>query len=217
MKVSERDESEAERRAAAWLASHGEPLDDLQALGFHLRARAALGKALDVLGRADVPALVVKGTVLAYALYPRPIDRPIRDIDLRVVPAHLGRAVAALEGAGGRILVSSRVYRNAVLKFHQMEIDLETRIGPPFVCAVSVASMVRRAERTPVGLGFAHLRPELHDHALLLAVNAFKDRLDLVARWRLRDLGSLNGTSSSASCGNWETCSPRLSAFTILP
>ena len=156
-------------------------------MAVHLRARAALGKAIPALEAAGVPTLIVKGAVLAYALYRSPLDRPIRDVDLRVAPEHLARAESTLVAMGAKRLVSSRVYQSVVVRFEGAEIDVEATVGPPFVCAVGVEAMLRRAERTDAGLGFSHRRPELHDHALLLAINLFKDRLDEVDAWRLRD------------------------------
>ncbi|HEY2510948.1 MAG TPA: nucleotidyltransferase family protein [Polyangiaceae bacterium] len=183
--------AEIERRRA-WLDSHGEALDDVAAYGYHVLARTALRESLRRLDAAGIPALVVKGVVLAYLLYDTPIDRPLVDVDLRVRPADLPRALAALQaapphGERARPLVSSRVQQTAVVSLHRIQIDLESHIGPRFVCKTSVATMLQRAERTDQGLGFPHLRPELHDHAVLLAINLFKDRMTGGA-WRTRDL-----------------------------
>ncbi len=163
-------------RAAAWLRAHHEPIDDGAALAFHVRAAWGRERALALLREADVPALVVKGAVLAHLLYESPIERPILDVDLRVRGGDLARAVRAILAApNAHIKVSSSVYRNAVLSLRGVEIDLETTIGPRFLCAVGVAEMLGRAEEAVEPLGFRHLRPEIHDHTLLLAINVFKD------------------------------------------
>ena len=52
------------------------------------------------LGAAGVPDLVVKGPVLAEAVYRRPDLREYVDLDLLVAPADFAAAIAALEGAG---------------------------------------------------------------------------------------------------------------------
>ena len=185
-------ESDAAVRARAWERLHGEPFDDVRAMAFHLRARAALGRALARLDAAGVDALVVKGALLAHTLYASPIERPIRDVDLRVRPGDLERAAALLaEAPNARRLVASRAYASVVLSVDKVEIDLEARVGPPFVCAIGVDAMLARAERTDAALGFAHLRPELHDHALLLAVNLFKDRFVDASGMRGEDLARL--------------------------
>jgi hypothetical protein len=55
-----------------------------------------------LLGRHDIPALALKGPVLAHLVYPRASSRSFRDIDL-LVPGHLlPRAIAALEATGAR-------------------------------------------------------------------------------------------------------------------
>jgi hypothetical protein len=169
--------------------SHGEAFDDVAALAFHLRARSVLGTVLARLDAASIPVLVVKGAVLAHTLYPTPIDRPIRDIDLRVLPSDVRHASELLTATpGARLLVRSWVYGTSVVSVQKVEFDLESAIGPRFLCGASIAAMLDRAERTSEGLGFSHLRPELHDHLLLLCVNLFKDRLSEVPGWKLRDL-----------------------------
>ena len=64
-----------------------------------------------------------------------------------------------------------------MLSIRGVEIGLEAMIGPPFVCAIGVEDMLARAEEAVEPLGFSHTRPEIHDHALLLAINLFKDHV----------------------------------------
>jgi len=188
--------TEYESRAEAWLELHGHPIDDLAARAYHVWARGALREALRRLERAGVPAVVVKGAVLAYLLYDDPIDRPILDVDLRVRPGDLDAAVKALtaaaaDGAGaGRLLIASRAVETAVVSLRKFQVDVEGHVGPRFLCATPVERLLERAVRTEEGLGFPHLRPELHDHVILLALNLFKDRHP-GGRWRLRDLQRL--------------------------
>jgi hypothetical protein len=163
-------------RAAAWERAHHQEIDDAAALAFHVRASWGLERALARLSKVAVPALVVKGVVLAHLLYDSPTERPIRDVDLRVRGSDLRTATRAiLDEPGARLLVASSFYGNAVLSLRGVELDLETTIGPPFVSAIGVSAMLERAEETVEPLGFPHRRPEIHDHALLLAINLFKD------------------------------------------
>ena len=76
-----------------------------------------LERSLGRLGAAGIPTLVVKGAILAHWLYARPIERPLRDVDLRVRPGDLRRATEARSRVepGARLLVRSRVHRSAVL------------------------------------------------------------------------------------------------------
>jgi hypothetical protein len=54
------------------------------------------------LGRAGVPAMVIKGADFAYRLYPRSCLRPFRDIDLLVPRRAIERAEDVLEALGYR-------------------------------------------------------------------------------------------------------------------
>jgi hypothetical protein len=58
-----------------------------------------------------------------------------------------------------------------------MELDVESSVGPPGLCALSVDTMIAHAQRRREPFGFEHLIPELHEHALLLCVNVFKDKM----------------------------------------
>lgn len=66
----------------------------------HLRTLADLDLVDAALEAAGVPYLVVKGPVLAEAVYRRPDLREYVDLDLLVAPADFGRAIGALERAG---------------------------------------------------------------------------------------------------------------------
>ncbi len=61
-----------------------------------------LRRVLHALDAADVPAIVLKGPVLARTLYPTAVFRPYTDLDLVVPEPREERAVAALTAAGLR-------------------------------------------------------------------------------------------------------------------
>jgi hypothetical protein len=65
-----------------------------------LRRRSCLIRVLDALGRESIIPLAYKGAALAYFAYPDPVTRPMVDIDLRVEPSDMPRAVAAMESIG---------------------------------------------------------------------------------------------------------------------
>jgi hypothetical protein len=67
---------------------------------------ADLADITSTLGSAGVEFLVVKGPSLAEVVYPDPLLRAYHDLDLVVRPAHLPRAVDALEG-DGHVLVDA--------------------------------------------------------------------------------------------------------------
>jgi hypothetical protein len=66
------------------------------------RHRAEIGAVVDALAEAGIPALLFKGTALAYTVYPRPWLRPRVDTDLLVAPTDRDRARRILEARGYR-------------------------------------------------------------------------------------------------------------------
>jgi hypothetical protein len=54
-------------------------------------------------------------------------------------------------------------------------IDLEPTLGPPHVTDLSVEDVLARSVSGRPWLGFDAQVPDLHDHALILAINVFKD------------------------------------------
>jgi hypothetical protein len=63
------------------------------------------------------------------------------------------------------------------LKVADVWCDVAAFVGPAGTCALGVADLLARAELGDRELGFLHARPELHDHVLLMAIDAFKDKL----------------------------------------
>ena len=66
----------------------------------HLRKLHALRRATDVLERAGIAVVAVKGPVLASCWYGDPAARAYHDLDLLVDPAAFGAAIDAVVGAG---------------------------------------------------------------------------------------------------------------------
>lgn len=113
----------------------------------------------------------------------------MRDVDLRVRPEDLERAVDALvRDARAAVVRRSRVYKQAVVLVDGIEFDIETTIGPPYLSRLDVASMLARARRSVAPLGFSHWQPELIDHVLLLVTNLYKDHVVEASRWSVDDL-----------------------------
>jgi hypothetical protein len=106
------DQAEAERVAPllhlAWRGAGWLPPGAAAALRQAYMASGAqnalllrdLGRVLDRLAAAGVPALALKGAALLERRYGNPALRPMTDIDLLVQAADLGRAQAALAGLG---------------------------------------------------------------------------------------------------------------------
>jgi len=160
----------------------------------HQFAAKAFCEVTSAFESAGVPCLAVKGIVLSRLLYEAVEQRPMVDVDLRVRPRDLERARRAARDRGWSVKSTSRQLGTFEMHVEHTLVEIESTIGPPGVCAIGVGEMLERAATvTSPELG-SHLEPELHDHALLLCVNAFKDKLVLAqthAREDLLRLGAL--------------------------
>jgi hypothetical protein len=165
--------------------------DPLHTWAQHQFALDALRRVLVVFEREGIETLPVKGVVLAHSLYAGVHERPIVDVDLRIVPEDLPRATRALAREGWRVQRNSNQLGSRALFVERMLVEIETTIGPPGLCAIGVGAMLARSTRTSRGLGFVYREPEIHDHALVLCVNAFKDHLVESNPWTRTDLERL--------------------------
>jgi hypothetical protein len=151
----------------------------------HVAARSTLIAATRVLDRAHVPFLVVKGAVTAYSLYPDPSERPLGDVDIRIRPQDFRRSARAFDGAGWSVSDWKPDYGAFIADLRGVSVDVESVIGAPGLCAMSIEEMMSRATRGPSGADFQV--PEVHDHAVLLCVNIFKDKFVHATPWGIED------------------------------
>ncbi len=159
----------------------------------HAHARLALERVLGVCQKAGIDVLPVKGILTAHLFYADPGQRPIQDIDLRVRPRDLGPIRRAGAGAGWRQLSRSMAYGTLGFDVLGFLVEFESHVGPPGLCGLSIDQMLRRATPCVDPFGMPHLQPEIHDHALLGCVNAFKDKIVDAPPWALRDLEIVPG------------------------
>jgi hypothetical protein len=146
----------------------------------HQRVRATLERILPILASAGIPCLIVKGATLVGQLARDPATRPLADIDVRVKPSDFETTVGLIANLAE---TSQRYppYPNAVFVVRGQAVDLEASIGPPFLTQLSVAELLARhvlVDGVPA--------PCVTDHALLLAVNYFKDAGNAPS-WTLED------------------------------
>jgi hypothetical protein len=134
-----------------------------------------------------IPILPVKGVLTAHLLYEDVASRPISDIDLRIPPRCFRQAVRVAREQGWSLNTLCPTLWTAIMKVDGWEVDLEGALGLPGLCTLSVEDVMRRARRAVEPLGFTHLQPELHDHTLILVLNAFKDGLRPMP-WAIEDL-----------------------------
>lgn len=126
---------------------------------------------------AGIPTLPVKGIVIASTLYDDPIQRPMLDVDVLVRPRDFHAALRIANSQEWPVVRDSRALGGAALVVNKVSVDLACTIGPPGLSALGVAGLLNRASRIEGRLGFPHWSIELHDHALLVAVDLFKDKL----------------------------------------
>jgi hypothetical protein len=159
----------------------------------HQHAQVVLEQVLSVCRSSGIDVLPVKGVLTAHLWYRDPGERPIQDVDLRVVPGDLRRVEQAGVDAGWRLLLRSRAYGALAFDVLGFLVEFESHVGPPGLCGLRVEAMLKRALRRTEPLRMPHLQPEIHDHALLLCVNAFKDKLVDAPAGAVRDLELLPG------------------------
>lgn len=145
----------------------------------------------EVIGRCDqaaIPVLPVKGVITSRVLYADVAERPITDVDVRVRARDLPNFRRAAAAAGWRSGRVSRAYRNLTYDFGFLALDVEACVGPPGLCALEIEAMLDRSERREIAPGLVVSVPEVHDHAVMLTVNAFKDKIVTATPWALADL-----------------------------
>jgi hypothetical protein len=152
----------------------------------------ALGAVVRAIGLPDV--LPVKGIVTARILYADPAERPLADVDVRVPPERLPDVLAFARAGGHDVITHAPAYRNVVLDVGGVQVDVETTVGPPGLTDLSVRAMLARARIDEGLFGFPVLLPEISDHAVVLAVNLFKDKLHAAQPWSVSDLVRLAAT-----------------------
>jgi len=142
----------------------------------HQIARERLREVVTALEAIGIPVVAVKGVVSAHTLYADVAERPMSDVDLRLRVRDFHKAVALAHQLGWPIDAHTPRLWQAEIAFPGCPVELESTLGPPGLCAMAVDELI---ERSTLGtrFGFPCREPELHDHALVLCLNAFKDML----------------------------------------
>ncbi len=153
----------------------------------HATVPLILGKIASAFEAENIEILPVKGVLTAHLLYDDVALRPLPDIDLRIRRRDFRKAVGIARDRGWNPRTDSPVLWTALLSVDGWEVDVEATVGPPGLCALRVEDLLQRAQRCVDPLGIAHWEPEVNDHALVLALNAFKDGLGIMP-WALEDL-----------------------------
>jgi hypothetical protein len=211
----------------AWMSSRcagpgAWPVLVRNALDYALTAQSArelivqrhLTAVLDALAEAQVPALLTKGTALAYSVYPAPALRRRNDTDL-IVPRHdVDRAAAVLRALGYRrrnSLAGTRVSHQAMFRktdgheiVHELDVHWKISNRPLFEDTLTWTDLAGDAVAVPA-LG-DHARAIGPVHSLILAcLHPVAHHGDLPAqrlRW-LYDIHLLAGRMTAADFERW--------------
>lgn len=154
------------------------------------RAEAARASVTLKLETSGIPTLPVKGIVTSCVLYEDVIQRPLNDVDLRIRAADFPRTLGVCKKQGWPIARIQRSYRNIVLRVAGVEVDIEGQIGPPGVCTLPVDALLARSTVAQRKGGPIRI-PEIHDHAVVLCVNVYKDKMGAAFPWALEDLARI--------------------------
>lgn len=144
---------------------------------FELGHRPVLARALAALGQAGVAAVVLKGSALAYTVYPSPALRARSDSDVLIDPTQRAAAEAALVEAGftralrvpGELLSYQVNYSAHGAGGERHQIDLHWRINNASIIAERFDFAALSAASVPLaafGLGARGAGPA---HALAIA------------------------------------------------
>lgn len=162
--------------------------DETASLARYEHGLIALREVVTIAMEAGVTALPVKGIVTGALLYESAGERFIRDVDLRVEPASFARLTHALRAAGYTQVSASRAYADAIFVVRGMPVEIETHVSAIGLVSTPVRTLIARGVEAPGDFGVRCLVPELHDHALLLVANAYKDKIFQAHRGAVEDL-----------------------------
>jgi hypothetical protein len=153
----------------------------------HVTAAEVLRTVLFRLEERGIEVVPVKGVVTARTLYDDIALRHAGDVDLRIRPSDFQLAVEVAQANGWSPKTGLPILWQTVFDVMGCEVDVETTLGPPGLCGISVATVLSRAAVDETLFGFAVRKIEFHDHVLVLVLNAFKDGFRSLP-WSFEDL-----------------------------
>jgi hypothetical protein len=155
-------------------------LEDEQRAATWVLQEVAVGILRDVVARcsaSSIEFLPVKGVVTSRLLYDDVADRPLTDVDIRIRARDFPAFRRMAAQAGWREVGRALTYRIVVYGFRGLSLDVEAVMGAPGLCALTVDTMLKRASLVELAPGLRLRVPEIHDHAIVLVLNVFKDKL----------------------------------------
>ncbi|MBK8216858.1 MAG: nucleotidyltransferase family protein [Myxococcales bacterium] len=152
-----------------------------------MTAARSLRTFLDLCKDARVDVVVVKGAVTGFLLYDDVAERTLTDVDVRVRPRDLRTVERAVRARGLRVLERDDVYEKLAIELGGIAIDVECHVGAPFLTRLSVETLLEGAHEVRHPMGFSVPVPSTEHHALVLAVNVFKDKVDRASARAVED------------------------------
>ncbi len=171
------------------------------------RRALVLAEALDALGNAGIPVILLKGIAYAGTIYPDPAERPMSDIDLLVRSSDMSTAEQALARLGywrAGSAAQSSVTRHAItLKRRDGSIDLHRHILHAGRSRMDMGAIWREAVASPVP-GARRPSP-LHEYLLHAAhIGRHEGMVPLVNYTDAARLGAaLSPAAVMAQAGGW--------------
>jgi hypothetical protein len=139
---------------------------------------------------ARLPHLVIKGLAAAHVLYPDPLDRAFRDVDLWVPPERLDEAILALLDAGFSCQDALRTGHSAAMGSAirgAPDLDVQSWLGYPLAPRGGFATIEGHARWITTRSGPIPV-PSAADQACVAALFAVRDRLRPSTATLLEDL-----------------------------
>lgn len=152
-----------------------------------MTAARSLRTFLDLCEGARVDVVVVKGAVTGFLLYDDVAERTLSDVDVRVRARDLRPLERAVRARGLRVLERDDVYEKLAIELGGIAIDVECHVGAPFLTRLSVEDLLDGAHEVRHPMGFSVPVPSTEHHALVLAVNVFKDKVDRASARAIED------------------------------
>lgn len=163
--------------------------DELRRFAAGVAAQQILRESAQILTRAGIGVMPLKGVLFQRTLYDDPTQRFSSDVDLLVLPTHFERAVTALLGGGFRLQKVGRSLTEVALSSPRgLAVDLHHRLFGRGRFRLSTHDVFARARRDEQLFGVPVLLASGYDTAAHLVGKLATDHVRADRDARLREL-----------------------------